>query len=676
MPPRTMSTASLYDKPTFTIVVALLILYIAFFVLSALFLPASAHLYPATAVALAVLFFGGLRLWPVVYLTALLAAILSGMTGLPLLLLPVAVTLQAVSGAYLILKANIDPLFRHLRDMFYLIASSMLVALISPAFGIIQATLDNALYSSQLFLSGYVAALSTLLIFVPFFLRWCAKPGFKRPKAGWFETIAVFAVLIVLDVAIFSLGIQTVAGIPLVYALLVPLFFMALRLRPRFVTLAIVVTSFFAVIALVAAGDGPEALAAKLLSTESFLIALSVVFYIIVSLEEERRVTMNLINSQLDTLKNALARISSESSAKNNFIATLGHELRNPLAPIESGIDILKLSGRRDKKETETLNMMGERMATIRRFLDDLLDISRMSEGKVALKNEAVNLDTALKRAILSTNHHRKELHQRLAVTAPNAPLYVLGDSVRMEQVFSNLLTNASKYSDEGDTIRVFMRGEDRIAEIKIVDEGIGLSPDSLQSIFVPFHQLEHKRTQQGLGIGLALVRTFVEMHRGTVTASSKGLGHGSRFTVRLPLLTPPPNMTPEDELAPNTPESSRRLSLLIVDDNDTAATSIGRLLEILGCTVRYAYNGNQGIEKAGSNPPDIILLDVGLPDMDGFTVATTVRARGYAGRIIALTGYSMPDDKERGGIETAIDHYLVKPASLADLKRVIPELG
>src|SRR3989344_5409857 len=503
---RHMDFSHLYRKHTSTGIAVLLFLFFAVFILSALFLPASAHLSPATAIALAALFFGGLRLWPAVYGIALVAAAFSGMTGLPLLLVPVAVTLQAIAGAYLITKADVDPLFRHFGDMFYLMVATVAAAFISPTFQMIEAALENAPYTTQSFIGDYIAALFGLLAFTPFILRWFAKPAFKRPMREWLETISLFALLIVLEYILFTLGVQTVFGIPLVYALLFPLFYMALRLRPRFVTLALVITSLFAIISPLIAGGESGALATKLFASESFLIALAVIFYILVSLEEDRRVTMNLINSQLDTFKNALARINSESNAKNNFIAVLGHELRNPLAPIESGIDILKLGGRRDKKEAEILAMMGERMNTVRRLLDDLLDISRISEGKVTVKSETVKLDTALKHAILSTEHHRKELHQTLVVSASDTPLYVLGDSVRLEQVFSNLLTNASKYSDEGDTIRVFVRGEDRIAEIEIADEGVGLSPDSLETIFIPFHQLEHKRTQQGLGIGLALV--------------------------------------------------------------------------------------------------------------------------------------------------------------------------
>ena len=193
-----------------------------------------------------------------------------------------------------------------------------------------------------------------------------------------------------------------------------------------------------------------------------------------------------------------------------------------------------------------------------------------------------------------------------------------------LEQIFSNLLTNASKYSDSGDTISLVVRRQDNVVEIEVADEGIGLSPDTLETIFVPFHQVEEgARTKKGLGIGLALVRNFVELHRGTVVAASKGFGHGSRFTVLLPLLlspekAPPPQVSARKGLFSTQEQNSL---VLVVDDNDGAAGGIGRLLELQGYSVSYAYTGAQAIEKAFDSSPDAILLDVGLPDIDGYTV-------------------------------------------------------
>lgn len=671
----TSATVLLHQLYPSRMVAALLVCYLIVYELSVYFFPASAQLHPAAPIALAVLFFGGLRLWPAVYVTALFAALVAGMPVFSLLAGPAVVTLQAIVGAYLLRRGQIDPLFRRHWDMFYLIATTLAISLISPTFEALGSAFGFGAgpYTVLMWGHGYVAAIACFLIITPFVLRWSAKPRFRRPPLEMYETLAVFVVLIAIDYGIFTVGISSLFGVPVVYALLIPLFMISLRLRPRFVTLALVLTSLFAITS-VLTGTESGTLNERLFEMELFLIVLATIFYIIASLEEDRRVNTNIMHSHLGTLQNALARISSESNAKNKFIAILAHELRNPLAPIASGIEMLKLKNSGDTADAETLDTMADRMDAVRKLLDDLLDISRISEGKVTFKAERVDLVAVLKRAVVSTNHHRKELHQPLVFTVPDAPLYVAGDVLRLEQIFSNLLTNASKYSDSGDTISLVVRRRDNVVEIEVADEGIGLSPDMLETIFLPFHQVEEgARTKKGLGIGLALVRNFVELHRGTVVAASKGLGLGSRFTVLLPILLSVEETTPADVSARKGLFSTQEQNspVLVVDDNDAAAGGIGRLLELQGYSVSYAYTGAEALEKAFDSSPDAILLDIGLPDIDGYTVAKTLRARGFAGKLIALTGYSAEDSRQKGK-EAGFDHYLVKPAGLADLKRVL----
>jgi signal transduction histidine kinase len=665
----------MYQSHRWRIVAILLISYLVINELTLQFLPASAELHLATAIALGALFFGGVMLWPAVYLTALFAAVIAGMSELSLLIVPIVVTLQATLGAYLLNKARVDPLFRRYRDMFYLMATIAVISLISPAVDAFTAAIRGVPYTSVLFGHAYTAALFFFLIITPFILRWFTKTWFKRTPLQLLELVVVFAVLIGINYALFTLRVPTVFGFPLVYVLLMPLFWIALRLRPRFVTLALLITSVFAIQS-VLAGKGTGMLSTQLFEIEALLIVLATIFYVMASAEEDRRVHTDLVHSQLGTLQDAIERVRSESKAKNDFIAILAHELRNPLAPIASGIEALKLTSQPDTQESDTLDIMADRMNTVRHLLDDLLEISRISEGKVTLKYETVNLESVLRRAILSTDHHRKELRQSLIYSAPEKPLYVAGDQVRIEQIFSNLLTNASKYSDEGDTITLLVQEQDRVVEIAVIDEGIGLSSDVLETIFRPFQQVEQGvRAQRGLGIGLALVHSFAQMHRGSVVAASKGPGQGSRFTVRLPLLSPPAQKRRKLIDAPSIESLSvgrnADFNVLVVDDNDAAAAGIGRLLELQGCTVAYAYTGAQAIEKASSLSPQAILLDVGLPDMDGYTVAQQIRARGFTGHLVALTGYSTGDAREQA-TKAGFDHYLVKPTGLADLRRVL----
>jgi signal transduction histidine kinase len=267
------------------------------------------------------------------------------------------------------------------------------------------------------------------------------------------------------------------------------------------------------------------------------LIVVSIIFYIITALEEHRRLNANQMLSQVAMLKNAVARVTTESRAKNDFIAILAHELRNPLTPVVSGIEILKHDICVNDKNS-ILYSMEEGMHTVRRLLNDLLDVSRISEGKIALRKKTMDLEPVLGNAIHATDHHRKERHQNLAFSGSPERLFIFADSVRIEQIFSNLLTNASKYSHEGDTITMRMRKDGNFAEVEIIDEGVGIEPEALDRIFEPFQQVPNgDRTHEGLGIGLSLVRDFVKMHGGLVWVESAGINKGSRFVVRLPLV-------------------------------------------------------------------------------------------------------------------------------------------
>ncbi|HEX7651442.1 MAG TPA: ATP-binding protein [Candidatus Paceibacterota bacterium] len=663
-----------YSVREWRIAAMLLFGYLAVYMLSALYVPATAQLFPASAVALGALFFGGMRLWPIVFVASLAAALITGAPAPLIAILPVGETLQAVIGAYLLRLAGIDPLFRRYRDTFYFIAVVAAVALIMPALRALGGALSGMPYGLHAWGRQYTSALCCLLIITPFILRWFAKARFSRTPFEWLETAGVFVLLLLLDYEIFINGMTRAFGLPLYYLLLVPLFWIALRLRPRFVTLALLATSVCAIWGAIA-DTGAGALGARLFETEASLIVLATAFFIIVSLEEDRRLNTNLMRSQMSTLENALARISSESKAKNDFIAILAHELRNPLAPVVSAIELLKLKGARDAEDAEALEMMEGRMATVRRLLDDLLDISRISEGKLSFKKETLDLEAAVRRAILSTSHHLKERHQSLEFRTPATPLHIEGDPVRVEQIFSNLITNASKYSDSGETVFVSMREDGDMAQVEVADEGVGISPEDLEAIFTPFHQVgQNERTKKGLGIGLALVRNFVEMQGGSVAAASAGSGRGSRFVVRLPVVDAIAPAKKHSPLARAFTPRSGGLSVLIVDDNDAAAAGIGRLLELQGCRVAYAYDGAQGIDAALTLAPDVVILDIGLPDQDGYAAARTMRARGFRGRLIALTGYSTEEARARGK-DAGFEQYLVKPAGLAELRRVLPEI-
>ena len=650
----------------------LISLYLALYQLAALFDLVPVILFVATGASLATLFFLGIRAWWMVAIAALVAGLSIQLSPPQLFVWVLADIATAVMGAHALSTLSLDPIFRKFRDMLSLIVVMFAVAAILPTLHYIGALLASNLYgtpppSSGFWNSVYTAAVCSLLITVPFLLRWFAKRRFGRNVAEIVELVGVFGILAALTYFIFYAGVVRVAGVSLVYILLLPLFWIALRLRPRFVTLAFVLMGGMAVHSALLLADS----ASRLVATEGLLVVLAIIFYIIVSLEEDRRLNANLMRHQLLALENAVSRISSESKAKNDFIAVLAHELRNPLAPVVSGIDLLKLKTR-DPEDLETLTMMEDRMQMVRRLLDDLLDISRIAEQKLRVKDEPVELDGIIRHAILSTEHYRKERHQTFAYRPADEPLVVAGDPARLEQVVSNLLTNASKYTDPGGSITMILTRTGEHARIHVRDKGIGIDPSLLEAVFTPFHQIESgKRSIKGLGIGLALVRSFVEMHGGTVEARSEGQGLGSEFVVTLPLLDAARAVEEVAQEPKPSQKRNRRFKILIVDDNDSAAYAIGKLLEIQGHTLYYAYDGGQALDRAKEKKPDVILLDLDLPDMDGYEVAKRLKKGKYEGRLIALTGLA-PATARMKGVRAGFESYLLKPVGVEELKEAL----
>jgi len=647
--------------------------YLALYQLAALYAYAPIILFVASGVSLVTLFFLGTSAWWMVAIAACVGGLTIKLPVEQLIAWAAGDIAVAVMGAHALTALSLDPIFRKFKDMLSLIVVTFAVAAVLPTVHYIgvqfsPAVLRGVYPGDGLWSATYAAAVCALLITVPFLLRWFSKRRFGRSPMEILELAVVFGILATLAYFIFYVGIGRVGGVSLVYFLLIPLFWIALRLRPRFLTLAFVLMGGMAIHSALINGVDTE----RLFSTEGLLIVLAVIFYIVASLEEDRRLNSNLMRHQLSTLENAVARVSSESKAKNDFIAVLAHELRNPLAPVVSGIDLLKLKAEPDSEDLETLTMMEDRMQMVRRLLDDLLDISRISENKLRVAEDPVELDVVVRHAILSTEHYRKERHQSFTYRPADEPLVVAGDATRLEQVVSNLLTNASKYTDPGGSITLLLTRTGEHARIHVRDKGIGLDPSLLEAVFTPFHQIDSgKRSIKGLGIGLALVRSFVEMHGGTVEARSEGKGQGSEFVVTLPLLGTSHAPIEAAEILPNPTDRHKRQRVLIVDDNDTAASAIGKLLEIQGHKVLYAYDGVQAIDTARDRKPDIILLDLDLPDMDGYEVAKRLKKHKYSGRIIALTGLT-PTSARMKGVRLGFEEYLVKPVGVEELKRAL----
>jgi PAS domain S-box-containing protein len=369
---------------------------------------------------------------------------------------------------------------------------------------------------------------------------------------------------------------------------------------------------------------------------------------------------------------------------KTEFIAMLSHELRNPLAPIRNALDLIK--HRPAAVETgefaDDLLMIERQVVHMTRLIDDLLDISRISRGKIPIRRQTVDLPQLVDRVIATIRPFADKARHELTVTLPppEQSISLSADPTRLEQILGNLLNNAIKYTDPGGKIGLAVLVEGAFAAIRIRDSGIGIPRGLLPQVFDTFVQgLDHgDRAQGGLGIGLSLVRSLVEVHGGTISAWSDGPGLGSEFIVRLPLL-PEPAITPEPSPPVSSPTPSLsddrpgRHRVLVVDDNHDVATSLVRVLtRVWGQEVRVAHDGPSAVEVAVEFQPELVLLDIGLPGMSGYDVARTLRGRPEfeATRLVALTGWGQDEDR-RKSTEAGFDHHMVKPIE----PRVLGEL-
>lgn len=366
-------------------------------------------------------------------------------------------------------------------------------------------------------------------------------------------------------------------------------------------------------------------------------------------------------------LSKAQREAEAASRAKDGFFAMLGHELRNPLAPITTALQLIRLRG--DARPGDEHDVIERQVAHLTRLVDDLLDVSRIAGGKVALKLVPIELATAVKSAVEIASPLLEQRRHRLDVDVPASGIVVAADPTRLAQVFANLLTNAAKYTPPDGEIRVRARARDGRAILSVTDNGIGIDPGIIGRVFEPFAQDVQSidRAQGGLGLGLAIVSNLVKLHGGTVGVESAGPGKGSTFTVELPTTELPAERAPaKDERT--SPRSDRSgLRVLVVDDNEDAADMLGEALRALGCEVRIANDGVAALEAAGELDPELALVDIGLPAMDGYELADRLRKStpfGERVRLVAVTGYGQRSDRERAA-EAGFDAHLVKPVQL-----------
>lgn len=383
------------------------------------------------------------------------------------------------------------------------------------------------------------------------------------------------------------------------------------------------------------------------------------------------------INLDISRLKSTEEALRLADRRKDEFLATLAHELRNPLAPVRHAVKLLEaktLQAEQDEWARKVIARQVRRMALL---LDDLLDVSRITQGRLELKIEAVSLNSIIDAAVETARPLIEIKQHQLSIELPNEPLMLMVDPLRLSQSLSNLLTNSAKYMDEGGRIMLGVVLSSEEITLSVRDAGIGLAPEAKTGLFEMFSQVSSAiaRSEGGLGIGLALAKGLVQLHGGRIDVESAGAGLGSEFTICLPRSVVVPSAVQTHDRSPEVPPASPGHSVLLADDNRDAADSLAMLLEMEGYSVSVGYDGAQALQFARRAPPSVMILDIGMPEISGFEVARLVRSEAWGRDIymIAVTGWGQQEDKARA-IEAGFDHHLTKPVDPADVENLLRE--
>jgi PAS domain S-box-containing protein len=383
------------------------------------------------------------------------------------------------------------------------------------------------------------------------------------------------------------------------------------------------------------------------------------------------------INLDIQRLKQVENELRELDQRKNEFLATLAHELRNPLAPLRNGLEVMRLASGNPQTVEKARAMMERQLAQMVRLVDDLLDVSRVSRGKIELRREPVELAAVLRNALETSQPLMTQRGHAFTVDLPPEPIIVDADVTRLSQVFWNLLNNAAKYTEQGGRVELSVRPREGHVEVAIRDNGIGIPPDMQGRVFDIFTQVDRalEKSQGGLGIGLSIAKRLVEMHGGSIRVASEGHGKGSEFTVTLPA-TLGTARDQREATGPHARPASPRHRILVADDNRDSATTLSLMLEVMGHDVRIANDGEEAVALAAEFRPEAILLDIGMPKMNGYDACRAIRAQPWASGacVVALTGWGQEADKTRSK-EAGFDRHLVKPVEPDTLGKLIGAL-
>lgn len=637
----------------------------------------AALVWPPAGIAVAALLLWSNRLWPVIFLAAFTVNFFNEAPILVAAGIALGNTLEAVTASYLMRRIGFERWFGRLRDsLSFIILAALWATTISATMGTGSLALSGLIPTTDIlttWLIWWVGDIMGVLIIAPLILTWFSGRPFNWSPAELAERVAILTSIAVITLLVSWVPFIQASPVSLFFVLIIPLIWAGLRAGPRIVTLGIFLTAAIVLTGILQNNNGTNL--QELLLTQLFIGTLTIVFLIFTSAVEERKNAINALRKHVVNLEDALKEISYQDEAKNEFLALLAHELRNPLAPIVSSVELIKLEKGLDTPVRRVIRTIDEHITTLVRLVDDLLDTSRISQKKLKLQREPVELQRVMRRCMAVVEPLMKSRGHKFTASIPPQPLWLEADPVRLEQIVVNVLNNAAKYTENGGVIDLQVRMVDGAVEIRVRDSGIGIPANMLNRIFEPFLQVERKgRLNAGIGIGLALTKYLTEMHGGMIEAYSAGEGHGSEFVVILPLLptAPPPQHKQSDTSARKSAGSPLRI--LVVDDNEAAAKTLSKLLTLRGHTVEMVFTGTEAVAKESAFKPDVVLLDVGLPDIDGYEVARRLHTQHTTATLVAVTGYGAEKDKERA-LEAGFDHHLVKPVGLAELEDIFKNL-
>ena len=632
--------------------------------------PSASAVWLPTGVAIAALLVLGYRVWPGIFVGAFLVNATTAGSILSSLGVAAGNTLEGVIAAYLVngFAGGRNAFSRPADILKFACLAALLSTTVSATIGVASLTLGGYAAVQDLggiWLTWWLGDAAGAMLVTPLLLLWYTDRawGWAQPKI--FEAALLLASIgIVGGVTFFH---PAVAAYPLAFLCLAPLVWCALRFGPREVASAV---ALLAVIATAATATGHGSFVMQtpnesLLVLQVFMALIALTALPMAALTAER---LGLLARE----RAARSQADAASRAKDEFLAILSHELRNPLAAISAAATVLEDSGHVDSGEPlRWLRVIQRQTQHLARLIDDLLDIGRVTVNKMSLRREPLDLARAVERCVRAFTSagflHPGRLQLSLEATWVNA------DPDRVAQIINNLVGNSIKYTPPEGRIRVAVRSEGNKAVLRVEDQGTGIRPELLPQVFDAFRQGEQgpARPGGGLGIGLTLVRRLTELHGGAVEAHSHGPGRGSIFVVRLPRCAEPATDSAAAGRASAPPNRSYRL--LLIEDNLDARQALRMLLETVGHEVHEASDGEAGVAAALRLAPDLVLVDIGLPILDGYEVARRLKAANRNLRLIALTGYGRDEDKKRSQ-EAGFDAHLLKPVSIDRLRVVLDE--